>query len=74
MVTVVAFVAATVRVDVAPAAIEAGLAEMVTVGAPAPTVTVAFAVAVPPSPVAVTVYVAVAAGVTGCVPPVAAMV
>jgi hypothetical protein len=56
MVTVVALVAATVRVDVAPAAIEVGFAVMVTVGpADAPTVTVAVAVVFPPSPFAVAV-------------------
>jgi hypothetical protein len=53
MVTVVALVAATVNVDVAPAAIEVGFAVMVTVGPP--TVTVAVAVVFPPDPLAVAV-------------------
>jgi hypothetical protein len=58
MVTVVAFVAATVNVDEPPAAIDVGLAVMVTVGAAAaPTVTVAVAVAdvLPDAPFAVAV-------------------
>jgi hypothetical protein len=58
IVTEVAFVAATVKVDEAPAVIEAGLALMVTVGAGvvvAFTVTVAVAEAFPPAPTAVTV-------------------
>jgi hypothetical protein len=74
IVTVVAFAAATVSVDEPPAVIEAGFAEIVTVGADAVTVTVAVAVAgdVPAAPLAVAVYVVVAAGLTACVPPVAA--
>jgi hypothetical protein len=58
IVTVVAFVAATVKVEDPPAAIDAGFAEMVTVGAfpvPAVTVTFVFALLDPPIPVAVTV-------------------
>jgi hypothetical protein len=56
MVTVVALVAATVSVDVAPAATEVGSAVMVTVGpVEAPTVTVAVAVVFPPDPLAVAV-------------------
>jgi hypothetical protein len=59
MVTVVAFVAATVNVEEPPAAIDVGLAVMVTVGAvdAPPTVTVAVAVAgvVPDAPFAVAV-------------------
>jgi hypothetical protein len=52
----VALVAVTVKVDEAPAAIDVGLATMVTVGAvPEPTVTVAVAVALPPDPAAVAV-------------------
>jgi hypothetical protein len=57
IVTVVAFVAVTVRIDEAPATIEVGLAVIATVGAPltpAP-VTTAVAVVVPPAPVAVAV-------------------
>jgi hypothetical protein len=57
-VTVVAFVAVTVRVEELPAAIEVGLAAMVTVGAGPVlvlTFTVAVAVTVPPAPVAVDV-------------------
>jgi hypothetical protein len=58
-VTPVALVAATVNVDELPAAIEVGLAVMLTVGAaggPAGvTVTVAVAVILPPAPVAVAV-------------------
>lgn len=63
--TVVAFVAATVRVEEVPAAIVVGFAVMVTVGVGgggggvAVTVTVALAVAVPPPPVTVIVYVVV---------------
>jgi hypothetical protein len=73
MLTVVEFVAVTVKVDEAPGAIEAGLAVMVTVGAVLPvTVTVATAVVLPPMPAAVAVYVVVALGVTDCVPPGAA--
>jgi transketolase N-terminal domain/subunit len=72
MVTPVALVAATVRVEEAPSVILAGAAVMVTVGAvgAAFTVTTALAVALPPLPVAVAVYVVVAAGETDCVPPV----
>jgi hypothetical protein len=56
MVTVVALAATTVKVDEAPAAIVAGLAAIVTVGAGFPvTVTAALAVTVPPVPVAVAV-------------------
>jgi hypothetical protein len=57
IVTVVAFVAPTVSVDELPAAIEVGVATMVTVGAATAgvTVTVAAAVALPPGPLAVTV-------------------
>jgi hypothetical protein len=56
MVTVVAFVAATVNVEESPGAIDAGLAAMVTVGAAGvPTVTIAVAVLYPPSPDAVAV-------------------
>jgi hypothetical protein len=54
MVTAVAFVAATVSVDEAPAATEVGFAVMVTDG-PVPTVTVAVAVVFPPAPFAVAV-------------------
>jgi hypothetical protein len=57
-VTLVAFVAAIVRVEALPAVIVAGFAETVTVGfAPAVTVTVAVAVAgvVPAAPLAVAV-------------------
>jgi hypothetical protein len=57
-VTDVAPVAVTVKVDEAPAAIDAGFALIATVGAPlpaAPTVTVALAVALPPAPLAVAV-------------------
>ena len=65
-----ALVAATVKVDEPPGAIEAGLADIVTVGAVAPaTVTVAVAVVLPPGPFAVAVYVTVATGLTTCVPP-----
>jgi hypothetical protein len=55
--TVVALVAATVRVEVAPPAMLVGFAVIVTVGAAGgpETVTVAVAVAFPPEPVAVTV-------------------
>jgi hypothetical protein len=58
IVTPVALVAVTVRVDELPAAMEVGFALMVTVGAeavPVVTVTVAVAVVVPPAPVAVAV-------------------
>jgi hypothetical protein len=70
-VTEVALVALTDSVEDAPAAIEAGLAKIPTVGA-APTVTIAVAVVLPPEPVAVTVYVVVTFGLTDCDPPVAA--
>lgn len=69
--TPVAFVAATVKVELLPTVMVVGFAAMVTVGAvPEPTVTVAVAVALPPAPVAVAVYVVVALGLTLCVPPV----
>jgi hypothetical protein len=71
MTTVVAFVAATVRVEEVPSAIVVGFAVMVTVGAGSTgvfTVTVAEAVAVPPEPVTVIVYVVVCVGETFCVP------
>jgi hypothetical protein len=56
MVTVVAFVAVTVKVDAFPEMIVVGLAAMVTVGAGLlVTVTVALALAEPPAPVAVAV-------------------
>jgi hypothetical protein len=58
IVTAVAFIADTVRVDEAPAAIEVGWAVMATVGAgggAATTLTVAVAVALPPALVAVAV-------------------
>lgn len=56
IVTDVAFVAVTVRVDELPEVIEAGLAVIVTVGGGfAVTVTVAVAVTVPAGPVAVAV-------------------
>jgi hypothetical protein len=57
-VTVVAFVADTVRVDEPPAAIEMGFAAIVTVGTGggvATTLTVAVAVTLPPALVAVAV-------------------
>jgi hypothetical protein len=55
-VTCVAFVAATVKVDDAPPAIDVGFAVIVTVGAGlAVTVTVAVAVTVPLGPIAVAV-------------------
>jgi hypothetical protein len=72
MVTAVAFVATTVRVEEAPGATEVGFAEIVTVAAAAAvTVSLTDAVAgvVPAPPVAVAVYVAVAEGVTDCDPP-----
>jgi hypothetical protein len=71
--TCVPLLATTVSVEELPALMEVGLAEMLTVGGTefAVTVTVAVAVALPPPPVAVAVYVVVAAGLTGCVPPVA---
>lgn len=54
--TAVAFVADTVKVEEAPAAMEVGLAAMVTVGdADAVTVTTAVPDALPPVPVAVAV-------------------
>jgi hypothetical protein len=62
--------AVTVNVEEPPAAIEVGLATMLTVGAVlAVTVTVAVADADPPAPVAAAVYVVVAFGLTDCVPP-----
>ena len=69
-----AFAAATVSVELLPALIVVGFAAIVTVGGTTAgvTVTVAVAVALPPTPLAVTVYVVVAAGVTTCVPPLAA--
>ena len=69
IVTAVALVAATVKVDDLPEVMEVGLAVMVTVAAGAVTVTVALAVVLPSAPVAVAVYVVVAAGLTTCVPP-----
>jgi hypothetical protein len=71
----VAFVASTVSVEDSPTFIEAGLALILTVGAVAEgvTVTTTFALVVPPLPAAVAVYVVVAAGVTDCVPPIAAI-
>jgi hypothetical protein len=54
-VTLVAFVAVTVKVEDEPELIEVGFAVMLTVGAEAFTLTVAVAVAVPPAPVAVAV-------------------
>ena len=72
MVTWVAFVAVTVKVDELPAPIEAGLATMVIVGVGAGViVTVAIAEALPPVPVAAAAYVVVAMGLTVCVPPAA---
>ena len=69
-VTLMAFVAVTVKMETDPEAIEAGLAVMVTVVAEADaTVTVAGAETFPPAPVAVAVYVVVAVGLTVCVPP-----
>jgi hypothetical protein len=58
IVTAVAFIADTVRVDEPPATIDVGWAVMATVGAggrAATTLTVAVAVALPPAPVAVAV-------------------
>ena len=73
--TCVAFVAVTVSVEELPVVMAVGVATIVTVGAlGAVTVIVVLAVVVPPGPVAVAVYVVVAAGVTACVPPVAANV
>jgi hypothetical protein len=54
IVTRVAFVAVTDKVEELPEAIEVGLADMLTVGA-ALIVTVVVAVALPPAPVAVAV-------------------
>jgi hypothetical protein len=66
----VAFVAVTVKIETAPATIEAGSALMLTAAAEADvTVTVKGEEAVPPAPVAVAVYVVVAVGLTVCVPP-----
>ena len=70
IVTCVALVAVTVRMEELPAVIDVGLEAIVTVGRTAgPRVTVAVAVVVPPAPVAVAVYVVVAVGLTDCVPP-----
>ena len=70
--TAAAWVAVTVRTELAPVVIDVGLATMVTVAAEAlVTVTVAVAVALPPAPVAFAVYVVVALGLTDCEPPVA---
>jgi hypothetical protein len=71
IVTAVAFVALTLRIEDPPETTEVGFAEMVTVGAGVDcgtTVTVAVAVALPDAPVAVAVYVVVTAGDTVCVP------
>lgn len=69
-VTVVAFAAATVKVDELPVVIEVGFAVMVIVGAGiGVTVTLALADEFPPAPVALAVYVDVAVGLTCCVPP-----
>jgi hypothetical protein len=66
-------VALTVKVEELPAVIDAGLAEIATVGVPgvttAVTVTPATADAFPPAPVALAVYVVVALGLTACLPP-----
>lgn len=73
-VTPVAFVAATVNVDVPPGLIDVGLAAMEMVGdgvVEDPTVTVVVAEVFPPAPVAVAVYVVVVVGLTDWVPPVA---
>jgi hypothetical protein len=75
--TLVTLVATTVKIEELPAVIAVGLAMIVTVGGGVldpVIVTIAVAVTVPPAPVAVAVYVVVAAGVTACVPPVAARV
>jgi hypothetical protein len=75
--TFVASVATTVSVDELPRGIVEGVAEMVTVGTggggAGTTVTLAVAVAFKVPLLAVTVYVVFAAGLTDCVPPVAAM-
>ena len=70
IVTAVALVAITVRVEELPEVIDVGLAAILTVGAGLVTVTVALAEIFPPVPVAVAVYVVVAVGLTDCVPPV----
>jgi hypothetical protein len=75
--TLVTLVATTVKIEELPAVIAVGLAMIVTVGGGVldpVIVTIAVAVTVPPAPVAAAVYVVVAAGVTACVPPVAARV
>ena len=72
IVTVVALVAITVKVEEPPDAMDVGLAVMLTVGAggvAGVTVTVVLAEALPPAPVAVAVYVVVTVGLTGWVPP-----
>lgn len=72
IVTAVAFVATTVRVEDVPEATLVGFAVMVTVaatGAVIVTVTEPVAGVVPAAPVAVAVYVVVAEGVTVCDPP-----
>lgn len=70
IVTWLAFVAVTVKVDEFPEMIEAGLAVMLTVGVGfGVTVTVALAEVFPPLPMALAVYVVVTAGLTACVPP-----
>jgi hypothetical protein len=71
-VTLVAFVATTVKVDELPETIDVGFARMVTVGAGFEvevTVTVAVAAAMPPVPIAAAVYMVVAIGLTVWVPP-----
>ena len=75
MVTAVAFVAATVRVEALPSITVFGFAVIVTVGAGfAETVTVVAAWTVPPGPVAVAVYVVLEIGLTDCTPPLDASV
>jgi hypothetical protein len=69
-VTCVASVAVTVKVEEPPAAIEVGLAAILTVGIPATaTITITVADVFPPTPDAVAVYSVVAVGLTDCVPP-----
>jgi hypothetical protein len=69
-VTVVAFVALTLRSDEFEAVIEEGVAAIVTVGDGfGVTVIRMELVLLPPAPVAVAVYVVDAAGLTVCVPP-----
>lgn len=71
-VTLVAFVAVTVRVDELPDVTDVGFAMMAIVDAGFDvTVTVALAVALPPVPTDDAVYVVVTVGVTICVPPLA---